>query len=154
MSKVLFIFLIPLIVLGLMFLVFTKKFTLQVAPGIKTIYLKNQPIRVEIADTEALRAKGLSGRKSLAQDEGMLFIFQSPSRYTFWMKDMHFPLDFIWINKDTVVDITENVSPPVDFGSSALPRYKPLEPVDKVLEVNAGIVESSNIQIGDKVLIK
>jgi uncharacterized membrane protein (UPF0127 family) len=108
---------------------------------------------VELAVTPQQQAQGLSGRPGLAPGTGMLFIFESEGRPFFWMKDMHFPLDMVWISAEyVVVDITEDVSPP-DPGqaTSDLPTYRPAEPAQYVLEINAGEAESADIRIGDLV---
>lgn len=108
-------------------------------------------IQAEVAQTPAERTKGLSGRASLAEDGGMLFVHQEDRRITLWMKDMRFALDFIWISADgRVVDLTQDVQPP-DPGApdEELPRYQPIEPVRYVLEVNAGIVREAGIEAGD-----
>lgn len=108
----------------------------------------NTEILVEIADTQAKMEKGLSGRNSLPENQGMLFLFKEPNFYGFWMKGMNFPLDFIWIRENEVVETTENVKPE-DFQPPKNLFSK--EKVDKVLEVNAGFVEKSKIKIGDKI---
>ncbi len=110
--------------------------------------IKDAKIFVEIADNPEKRTKGLSFRESLDEDRGMLFVFERPSFYYFSMRDMNFPLDFIWINGDEVVDITENVEPE-DFQPSN--SFTSRVEADKVLEVNAGFVEKFKIKIGDKV---
>lgn len=86
----------------------------------------------------------MSGRQQLAENAGMLFVFDQPGRYAFWMRGMKFPLDFIWIKGDTVVGITEAV--PVTQMD-----IKPRQAIDKVLEVNNGFVVQHQIKIGDKV---
>lgn len=112
-------------------------------------------IKVEIADTQEKRAKGLGGRQTLATDSGMLFIFDRVDKHGFWMKGLSFPLDFIWIKDQKVVDIYKN-APPVASGQQdkELPIYVPSEPVNMVLEVNAGFSDSHNIKVGDTVSIK
>ncbi len=114
----------------------------------KILKIGKTQILVEIADTPQKQAQGLSFRKSLPENQGMLFVFEKPSFYYFWMKDMNFPLDFIWINSNEVVDITKNVKPE-DFQppNSFTSRVE----TDKVLEVNAGFVEKFKIKIGDKI---
>lgn len=62
----------------------------------KTVEVKGQTFKVAIADTDEKRTKGLSGRDNLAQDQGMLFLFDKPGNYPFWMKDMRFPIDIIF----------------------------------------------------------
>jgi uncharacterized membrane protein (UPF0127 family) len=83
---------------------------------------------------------------------GMLFVFSTSQVRTFWMKDMNFPLDFIWINQNQVVKIDENVPAPIN-------KLDPPQvilsdkPVNQVLEVNAGFVSKNHISIGDKVVL-
>lgn len=108
---------------------------------------------IELAKTEAERERGLSYRPSLPQDQGMLFLFESPGKYSFWMKDMHFALDMIYIKGDTVMQIFENVPPP-DSSKQILPIYTPQSNVDKVLEINAGLSQKYGIKIGDRIDLK
>lgn len=116
------------------------------------LYINNQVFKVEIADIDASREKGLSGRKDMPKDNGMLFVFPATGYHAFWMKGMLFPLDFIWIRDETIVDITENVAFPTgNETNNNLPRFTPRERVDKVLELNAGIVKKYNIKIRDKI---
>ena len=107
-------------------------------------------IPVELATTSASQQKGLSGRKSLDADKGMLFVFARPDRYRFWMPDMHFALDMIWIQDGKVADIDENVSN--DFNPAAPKFYSPSSPVRYVLEVNAGFSLRHGIHVGDAVI--
>src|SRR3989344_7098066 len=102
----------------------------------KSLTVGSASIKVEIADTDAKRSHGLSDRQSLSENTGMLFIFPQSGIYPFWMKDMHFPLDFIWISQKKVVDVAENVPNPKNPGDH-LPLYSSREPIDMVLEVNA-----------------
>ena len=123
--------------------------------SIRYVVINAQKIKVEVVDTVELRNKGLSDRQSLPNGNGMLFLFEKPDIYAFWMKDMYFPLDMIWINGDKIVDISENVPPPPSNSfSSELPIYQPKLPADKVLEINAGIVEKLKIKVEDKIEYK
>ncbi|MDO8559484.1 MAG: DUF192 domain-containing protein [bacterium] len=106
-------------------------------------------VQAEIADTPARKARGLSGRASLADGSGMLFPFAPVQRPTFWMKDMLIPLDLVWIRGGKVTEITSNVPPP--SGSGALPLYRPAAGVDAVLEVAAGFAERAGVAVGDTV---
>lgn len=106
---------------------------------------------VEIADSAILQARGLSGRKSLPEKNGMLFIFSSPAQRGFWMPDMHFSLDMVWIKGDKIIGITENV-PPSGFGEPDI--YYPPEAIDKVLEINAGSAKKSALKIGDILVLE
>ena len=105
---------------------------------------------VELAITLEERAQGLSDRPHLAPDTGMLFVYQQQSRYSFWMRNMHFPLDILWISADCIVaDASLNVPPP-EPGRTAnqLPRYSPAVPVQYVLEINAGEAAAKGITSG------
>ena len=104
----------------------------------------NTQVAVEVRDTEEGRDQGLSNREKLAEDEGMLFVFDQPGIYGFWMKGMKFPLDFVWIKDNAVAEITEDV----EVGRMDI---RPKEAVDKVLEVNSGWVKQNNVRVGDKI---
>ena len=107
-------------------------------------------LQVQIVSDERSRAQGLSGRKELGSDEGMLFVFEEQGSHGFWMKGMEFPLDFIWIRGGRVIGIDSNAPP----DSSAEPKvYFPPEPVDNVLEINAGLAKIFGIKVGDQVYL-
>ena len=108
---------------------------------------------VEVADTPEERQQGLSDRPSLAKDRGMLFVYEIPYQYTFWMPRMHFPLDMIWIDGDcVVVDITRDAQPEDEEKIRTDPTYySPRQPALYVLEVNSGIAAASGIDPGDQV---
>lgn len=104
-------------------------------------------IEVSVADTPSGRTKGLSGTQSLRVGTGKLFIFDTPDTYGFWMKDMQYPLDIVWIDSSwKVVDITRNVLP------ETYPTiFLPPAPVQYVLEVNAGDTVTKSLEIGSSV---
>ena len=114
-----------------------------------TVLMPKGSLDVEVANTKSSRELGLSFRQSMRNDEGLLFVFDTPGRYGFWMKDMNFPLDIIWINQNgVVVDIERNLSPdsyPKAFINEAEASY--------VLEVNAGLAETFGLYLGSKVKI-
>lgn len=103
-------------------------------------------VNVDVAATEPTRERGLSGRPGLAPDEGMYFVFQQPDKYGFWMKEMRFPIDIIWISNGQIADITTNL--PVPGPDGTLPTFAPRVPIDRVLEVNAGYAEAHGLRIG------
>ncbi|TAL19331.1 DUF192 domain-containing protein [Patescibacteria group bacterium] len=118
----------------------------------KTIFLNGTAIRTELAVEAAARARGLSGRESLGTEQGMLFVFGVAERYAFWMIDMRFPIDIIWLRLGKVVDIAEAVpAPEPGTDTTDLPRYWPRLPADMVLEVAAGTVRRTKLKIGDEV---
>lgn len=113
---------------------------------------KNIEIKVEIADSDEERRVGLTNRTGLGQEEGLLFVFDSKNiKPTFWMKDMKFPIDIIWINDDKIAQITENVPTAPDTPDNKIPRYRPKEEVDHVLEIAAGGVKRNGIAVGDSI---
>ena len=117
------------------------------APSVK---IGGEVIFVEVADTPELLALGLSYRKSLEDNVGMLFVFDSPRIPGFWMKEMNFPIDIIWINSNgEILEITENALP------ESYPQiFRPENEVSYVLEVNSGFVQKNNITAGNVVVIE
>jgi uncharacterized membrane protein (UPF0127 family) len=117
---------------------------------IAKIRIGGQVISVEIVRTKAARTQGLSGRTSLAPDRGMLFVFDRPDYYHFWMKEMYFPLDIIWLDENmAVVDLTANLTP-----SSYPSTVTSKRPARFILEVKAGYAEQIGLKIGDRLLIE
>jgi uncharacterized membrane protein (UPF0127 family) len=94
-----------------------------------------QAWRVEVARDAASRERGLSGRDQLARGEGMLFVFETPYHAGFWMKDMRFPLDIVWIGTDHRVQAISPMAPCVE---APCPISYPTLPAALVLEVNLG----------------
>jgi uncharacterized protein len=135
----------------------TKKIDLPflpTQPNTKNIQINDVVIAVEIADTQQKRSKGLGEKASLGEKEGMLFVFDKVDKHPFWMKGLSFPLDFVWIKDDKVIDITENVPAPTANQKDAdLPIYTSKEPVNRVLELNGGSVKKFNIKVADPLKI-
>ena len=112
----------------------------------------SKQLLVDIAKSPGEREQGLSDRKNLCLDCGMLFVFDQEGFYPFWMRRMYFDIDILWIADDRVVDVTlgAKVSSKEEF---AAPKtfYRSRVPIDKVLEVDAGWVEKNGIKAGDVV---
>lgn len=115
---------------------------------------QNQPIvvlpngtvvGVEIVDDDPGRIRGLSGRTGLPSGRGMLFLHEESDVQSYWMKDMMFYIDIIWINGDEVVGFVEDAGPE----EPPLTIYSSSVPVDKVLEVSSGFVAQNDLKIGD-----
>jgi uncharacterized membrane protein (UPF0127 family) len=98
---------------------------------------------LEIAKSDVEREKGLGGREDLCAECGMLFVFDRPDRYAFWMKGMRFPLDIIWLSGDKVVFVAHNVEP--NFSGIIGPDVL----ADRVIEINANAV--IDLQVGERV---
>lgn len=98
-----------------------------------------------VADRQETREQGLSGKTSLGENEGMLFVFETPDLHVFWMKDMKFAIDIIWLDeKYKIVHIEKAVSPetfPSVFGPTEKSKY--------VLETNAYFVDKNSLKVGD-----
>ena len=113
------------------------------------ITLDGVPIFVSIAATEEARARGLSGRPYLAVNRGMLFVFETDGRHAFWMHDMLFSIDILWISHGRVVDIEKNLSPdtfPTIFTPDSNARY--------VLELPAGFSDAHGVGVGSEVVLR
>lgn len=121
--------------------------------ALTTILIGDKTFTVEVARTPEEKAQGLSGREPLNRNAGMLFVFDPPTIPSFWMREMKFALDFVWIDENlTVVEITKDVPPPTpETPLQGLPQYSPKSEVRYVLEINAG--ESRGLLIGDRVTI-
>lgn len=116
-------------------------------PDLSIIEVGGQEFEVEIPQTQAAQVRGLAGRESLADNKGMLFIFEPAQIASFWMKGMLIPLDFVWIREGRVIRVDKNIKP----GDYQPPKSLiPTEKVDKVLELKAGAIDKYNIEVGDK----
>lgn len=116
-----------------------------------TVLMPKGALQVEVANTRASRELGLSGREKMGDNEGLLFVFDEPGRYGFWMKDMKFALDIIWINQNgVVVDIERKVTP--ESYNEKKTFINKSEAI-YVLEINAGLSEKFGLYLGSKVKI-
>lgn len=109
---------------------------------------------LSVAATDAKRARGLSGRESLKENEGMLFEFTKQDFQGMWMKEMRFPLDILWLNRVgastfTVVDMKENAVPET-YPEIFLPQKR----VAYVIELNGGMAGRNSIGIGSVFTVK
>ncbi len=121
-------------------------------PPQPSLLIGQNTVKVEIVRSAEDQSRGLSNRSFLPSGSGMLFIFDKPQIRSFWMKDMLFPLDFIWINDLQVVQIDENVQPPENkFAPPSVINSR--QPVDWVLEVNAGFAAVNSVKVGDRVVL-
>ena len=104
-------------------------------------------IKADIAKSPEERARGLMFREGLEENTGMLLIFEEERHHAFWMKNVKFPLDIIWLDRDLkVVHISSN-TPPCPAEPCVV--YAPLKPAKYVLEVKANFTLKNNISIGD-----
>jgi uncharacterized membrane protein (UPF0127 family) len=112
------------------------------------INLDNRCIELERADTNARRIKGLSDRKSMDTYQGMLFVFDHAQEQCFWMKDMHFALDMVFVdNNKKIVKIDKNISP------DTYPQNYCADGARYVIELNSGIADRAGLKIGQELAI-
>jgi uncharacterized membrane protein (UPF0127 family) len=118
------------------------------------VRFKHDVLDVEIADTSELRERGLGYRDQLAPGTGMLFVYDSSSMRSFWMKGMRFCLDIVWIEGGEVKGAAENVCPEPGVPDGDLGHYQSTVPVTYVLEVPAGWLDEHGYDAGDPVEIE
>ncbi|MDR3571865.1 MAG: DUF192 domain-containing protein [Candidatus Pacebacteria bacterium] len=131
----------------------TRNTSLYPAPSLGehtgSVQLKGQTIYVDLAQNPEQQELGLGNRTSLGADQGMLFIFPDDADHLFWMKDMSFSIDMIWLSADgTVIYIQPDVAPntyPQAFGPDQASRY--------VLEVPARYAQTHGIKVGDQAIL-
>lgn len=118
-----------------------------------TIQTKNRKmvLSVEVAKTQTELTKGLSNRKNLDQDSGMYFELGKRESTTFWMKEMLFPIDIIWIDNGKIVKIDKDA--PIPAASKQIPTFSSGFLVTNVLEVTAGFSEKNHVEIDDMIAI-
>ena len=111
-----------------------------------------EEIPVEVADTLKKRRLGLGKRTSLKKDWGMLFVFEKRKPQRFWMKDMQFPLDIIWLDNHRIVHIIHNAKP---ANSKVEPEVMSSQvPVNFVLEIAAGRAAKLQLKKGQRMKFK
>jgi len=117
----------------------------------KTVALVGQEVEVVLAKTPEQKSLGLGRLDVLAPNTGMLFVYDNYIIPSFWMKDMRFSIDIIWIKNDTVIGYEKSVKP--QTSNDNLPTYQPKSFINYVLEVNSGFVDKYGLLIGDEVKI-
>jgi uncharacterized membrane protein (UPF0127 family) len=126
---------------------FTFLFLTGCASAQERVCLRQACYAVDVARTDEARMQGLMARPGLDQGKGMFFIFDTEAVYPFWMKNMNFAIDIIWLSRDKrVVHIASDVPP---CSTEPCPVYTPFASALYVLEVPAGDVARYGIQPGD-----
>lgn len=114
------------------------------------VELSDKSFTVAVADEPKEQEKGLSGKNNLPKNRGMLFVFGKPDYYSFWMKDMKFPIDIIWIDENLrIINIEKNITPDT-FPKKFIPQL----PAKYVLEVNGGWSDKNEIKEGVNIKVK
>ena len=108
------------------------------------ISFANGFIIADIAVSSFDRQKGLSDKKMIGDNSGLLFVFENSDRHGFWMKDMNFPIDIVWIDENKkIVGISSNLSP------ETYPEiFLPPQNIKYALEINADMAKKYNLATG------
>jgi uncharacterized membrane protein (UPF0127 family) len=133
-----------LVVSSLLIIYFSKDYRFSNS-DVSNVNIKGDIFKVEVVSTENIMQKGLGGREDICSKCGMLFKFGKVGNYSFWMKDMQFPLDIIWLADNKIVHIEKNIQP--DFN---LTMSSP-ESANFVLELRSGNVNRLDLSVGDLV---
>ncbi|HQP10005.1 MAG TPA: DUF192 domain-containing protein [Candidatus Omnitrophota bacterium] len=134
------------------FIVGLSAYFLLIDGKIKEVCFYDRCFFVEVAETPDERAKGLQFRTSLGANKGMLFIFSSPQRQSFWMKDTLIPLDIIWMDvTKRIVFLIPHILP---CATEKCPVYTPDADAKYVLEVNAGVAVEMGLSVGDQAVFR
>lgn len=139
-------FVIPVII-GITLCTAMIIFAMTSQNNLRTLTVNNTEIAIEFATSSQEKSRGLCCRDTLPENQGMLFVYDRPGDYGFWMKDTRIPLDMYWINQEKeIVHIEHSVVP-----SSYPKSYRSPKPAQYILETNAGFAKQHNIQVGDPV---
>lgn len=147
MQKIIAFLLLLLLVVLIVQKIQIPNFKIQTNTKFQNIQIDGKSLQVEIAKTPEALTKGLGGRDAIGSD-GMLFILPTRQVPHFWMKDMHFDLDFVWIDGGKVVALTPRVSAQRGESDQLLKVYSPGLSATHVLELNSGEIEKLGIKIG------
>ncbi len=113
------------------------------------LIVKGKIFQLEIADTPAKQELGLSYRPSLPDDHAMIFVFPKAGAWPFWMKDMNFLIDMIWLDPTFKVVFSKKEALPDSYPT----LYSSPTPALYVLETNAGFMDEFKIATGTKLVV-
>lgn len=144
-SRIVAIIFLVIVIVSILSMVDTIDTSEKVLRPFVTMFIHKTYIDAELAETDLELQLGLASRKSISNDRGMLFLFNTDDLHGIWMKDMEFPVDVLWLSETfKVVSVKESALPdsfPLIFEPDVPARY--------VVEVNDGFVKKHDIKIGD-----
>ena len=127
--------------------------TAQTLPSVET-RLASHTLSIWLARTSEEKAKGLMFAESMQNDQGMLFIYQSPRIMAFWMKNTRIPLDLIFFSDDLEINgWIEGMQPGYGVPEQNLPHHVSELPAQYALELNAGSISRLKLKLGDRLEI-
>lgn len=132
---------------GVIFLlVWSHRAAVPPNPAEPQLKISNRSFGLEIPGDAAARQRGLSGRDRLADDKAMLFVFEEAGRHCFWMKEMRFSIDIVWLDEDKRVVYIKEDADPASYPES----FCPPSPAKYVLEFNAGTARQLGLAPGQQ----
>ncbi len=133
----------------LFLLVLVSVILLSKVTHIRIFFPDGETIIADLAETEEERSRGLMFRNTINDDQGMLFVFEQEGLYSFWMKNMNFTIDILWLDRQKrIVHLEHNVPP---CKKEPCPTYAPLVPAKYVLELKAGSIEKRMLKLYDRI---
>jgi uncharacterized protein len=124
----------------------------QELPITAEVEFRGKKIQLEVAQTPEQQQIGLMNRKSLADDRGMVFIFDPPRPTRFWMKNTLISLDMVFVRNGFVKSIEANVPP---CKADPCPTYgSPVTEIDQVIELRGGRAREIGLKAGDRFIVK
>jgi hypothetical protein len=118
------------------------------AKYVKVFFPDGSAVTAELAMTDEERQQGLMFREGLAADQGMLFIFEDEEIHSFWMKNMRFSIDILWLDRDRRIVHVESRVPPC--AADPCPSYIPDKPASFVLELQSGAARKHGLKLYDR----
>lgn len=148
-NAIIFLLIVACVVAGVLLFFGTRNGDIYETPFVN---INGRTISVDLAETPEAQRRGLSGRETLDGDAGMLFLFPEKQITGFWMKEMRFPIDIVWISEGEIIGIEKNIDPQIGAREEDLKIYFPPFAVDAVLEISAGKADEWGIIVGDKII--
>lgn len=145
------IFLFIILTVSIVFSSFVFLFIFN--PNKPYVMISNKYFDAEIAITDIQKNIGLSKYSDIKSDFAMVFPFDKPGYYGFWMKGMKFSIDIIYVRDRKIITIFKNVPYPKSK-TQELSQYTPNQIANTVIEIKAGLSDKYNFKKGDKVIIK
>lgn len=135
----------PLLIIAVAIAVLAGISLLVKQPGNRLLVVNGHRYRLSVADTDRARAKGLGNQSTMDNAQGMLFTFPAPENLCFWMKDMRFSLDMVWLDaSQRIVKVEQDVSP------RTYPKTYCAANTQYVIELNAGQAKAAGLYIGQQ----
>ncbi len=118
-------------------------------PDTKSMVIRNIPVQASIAETWPERIEGLSNTPYLPENTVKLFVFDSSGLHSFWMKDMNYSIDILWVDEAGVIVHIEEEASPASYPAMFVPNKE----AKYVIETVAGFTKKYSITLGDSVVL-